>query len=236
MKIYVDLHIHSCLSPCGDEEMTPNNIVHMAKLKGLDAIAVSDHNTVGNLRAVAEVAASCGILFLPGVEVTCREEVHILAYFPDVETAEAFGAWLYEQIPPMPNSPDFFGAQVLMNAQDEAVGEELRMLAQASEVGINALEAQVRQMGGICVPAHINRPANGILGVLGMLPMDVHFPTLEVNLRAEMPEIPLEKHLILRASDAHKLENISEQEFLLEVPERSTKGVFSSISQGKKTG
>lgn len=233
MTLYVDLHIHSCLSPCGDADMTPNNIANMAKIKGLDVIAVTDHNTVGNLRAVAEVAEECGLLFLPGVEVTCREEVHILAYFPDVPSAEAFGAWLYEQMPPLPNSPDFFGQQLLMNAQDEIIGEEPRMLAQASTVNIHELEAQVRQMGGVCVPAHINRPSNGILGVLGMLPMDVTFPSLEVNLRVEMPPIPLEMHLVLRASDAHQLEDIAEQEFALEVADHSVEAVFAAIRQGK---
>lgn len=233
LRLFVDLHLHSCLSPCGDSEMTPNNLVHMAKLKGLDAIALTDHNTVGNLRAAAEVAAACDMLLLPGMEVTCREEVHILAYFSEIDRAEAFGAWLYERMPPMPNNPDFFGNQVRMNAEDEVIGEEPRMLAQASEVGINELEAQVRQMGGICVPAHINRPSNGILGVLGILPMDVEFPALEVNLRVELPAIPLDRHLVLRASDAHHLEDISEQEFQLEVAERSVEAIFSAICRGK---
>ena len=109
MKIHCDLHIHSCLSPCGDMLMTPNNIVGMAFIKQLDAIAVCDHNTAENLPAVKEAADMMGVVLLPGMELTTREEAHMLAYFPDVDSALAFSREVHAHLPPIQNRPEFFG-------------------------------------------------------------------------------------------------------------------------------
>ena len=134
MNIFCDLHIHSCLSPCGDLLMTPNNIVGMAFIKQLDAIAVCDHNTAENLPAVKEVADMMGVLLLPGMELTTREEAHMLAYFPDVDSALAFSRFVHEHLPPIANRPEFFGRQVIMNSQDEEVGEEEKLLISALDL------------------------------------------------------------------------------------------------------
>lgn len=234
MKLFVDLHMHSCLSPCGHEDMTPNNIVNMAYVKGLDAIAVADHNTAGNLEAVQEVARERGLLVIPALEVTTQEEAHVLAYFPELFQAQEFSRWLYDRMPPLPNNPGFFGPQILMNASDEVIGEEPRLLAQAAQVGISELDAHVRVMGGVSVPAHINRSANGILAALGMLPLDVEFRTLEICRKSPPPDIRQEDYLVLHASDAHQLEDISEPDFSLQVPERSAAALFDVIRRGKE--
>ena len=234
MTLRVDLHMHSCLSPCGDMEMTPNNIVNMAWIKGLDAIAVADHNRARHVRACAAVAQERDLLVLPALEVTTREEVHVLCYFPRVELAEAFDDWLYQTLPARQNRPAFFGEQALMDAQDVRIGEESRLLLQACGVSLAELAARAREMGGLAVPAHINRPADGLLGVLGLLPADVDFPTLEVDPRMEMPPgVPLADHLVLHASDAHTLEAIAEPGHLLEVPERSVQALFDTLQRGK---
>ncbi|MBO5364465.1 MAG: PHP domain-containing protein, partial [Clostridia bacterium] len=137
MKGYYDLHIHSALSPCGDEDMTPNNIVNMALLKGLDIIAVTDHNSCGNLRAVTEVAGD-RLLVVPGMEIESSEEVHILGYFPTIEAAEKMEELIRRNSTPVKNRPGIFGRQLYFNAEDEIVGEEERLLVMAS--GLTAKE------------------------------------------------------------------------------------------------
>ena len=111
MEFFADLHIHSCLSPCGDKDSTPANICGMAKIKGLDIIALTDHNTARNLPAAREVCEAYGILLLPGMEITTREEVHMLGYFPSVECALDFGEMLRAHLPKAKNRPQFFGEQ-----------------------------------------------------------------------------------------------------------------------------
>ena len=118
-KLFCDLHIHSCLSPCGDSLMTPNNIVGMAFIKQLDVIAVCDHNCARNLPAIKEVADMMNVLLLPGMELTTREEAHMLCYIKTVEACMAFGETVYAHLPPIPNNEKFFGRQQVMNAQDE---------------------------------------------------------------------------------------------------------------------
>ena len=128
MKLFCDLHIHSCLSPCGDALMTPNNIVGMAFIKQLDAIAVCDHNCARNLPAIKEVADMMNVLLLPGMELTTREEAHMLCYFRTVEECVTFGEQIYAHLPPIPNREAFFGRQQVMNAQDEEIAVEERLL------------------------------------------------------------------------------------------------------------
>lgn len=230
MRISCDLHIHSCLSPCGDALMTPNNIVGMAYIKQLDAIAVCDHNTAENLPAVQEVANMMNVLLLPGMELTTREEAHMLAYFPDVESCRAFGAFVYQYLPPIPNRPEFFGVQKKMNSQDEEVAQEERLLISALDLGFDECEKHIHQFGGLCVPAHINRGSNGALNALGFLPKHVHYDALEVSDKAEKPSMDLEGYRILRSSDAHYLENILEPEFFIQVKERSVQALFDAIA------
>ena len=106
MKYAVDLHMHSCLSPCGDELMTPNNIVNMSKLKELDMIAVADHNTARHLPAIKKVADFVGVGLLPAMELTTQEEVHMLTYFRTVEEALDFSDYIYKYLPPIKNKPE----------------------------------------------------------------------------------------------------------------------------------
>ena len=139
MKLAVDLHIHSCLSPCGDELMTPNNIVNMAALKGLDVIAVSDHNSALNLPAVASVAQQADICLIPAIEFNTREEVHVLGYFPTVEAALEISSAVRPLLA-LDNKPDFFGEQKVLNDQDEEIGIEQKLLIQALDLPIDQLE------------------------------------------------------------------------------------------------
>lgn len=230
MNTYVDLHIHSCLSPCGDEGMTPNNLSHMAKLKGLQLIAVSDHNTAKNLPAVAAVCERVGVKLLPAMELTTREEVHMLAYFPDVKTACAFSERIYPYLPDIQNRPEFFGRQLIMDDQDEIIGEEPKLLLQALDIPIDELTAMIREAGGLAVPAHVNRGSNGLLNVLGFLSGDEDYAALEVDKSLDCPRLP-KRFLELHASDAHRLEDIFERVERLDLPTPDAQGFFARFSQ-----
>ena len=217
MRAAVDLHMHTCLSPCGDELMTPNNIVNMALLKELDIIAVTDHNSARNLPAVFAVAKEAGLSVLPGMEACSQEEVHVLCYFPELAQVMAFDEAVYEYLPPLPNKADVFGPQQIMDQDDEVIGEEPRLLIQALDLPLEELVTLCRDMGGIAVPAHINRTSNSLLYNLGFIPPGVPFSAMEVA-KPPMPppDCDLTGWRILQSSDAHRLEDISEREFYVE--------------------
>lgn len=230
MKLACDLHIHSCLSPCGDALMTPNNIVGMAFIKQLDVIAVCDHNCARNLPAIKEVADMMNVLLLPGMELTTREEAHMLCYFRTVEQCVAFGEMIYAHLPPIQNNEKFFGRQQVMNAQDEETDVEERLLISALDLSFEECERLIHQAGGLCVPAHINRGSSGVLNALGFLPPDGHYDALEVSKAAAIPKMDLSSWRLLESSDAHYLENILEPVFHLETPERTVYAVFDAIA------
>lgn len=221
MRYFYDLHLHSALSPCGDEDMTPNNIVNMALLKGLDIIALSDHNSAGNLRAVAKAAGS-RLLVIPAIEVESAEEVHIVCYFPSVDRAEQFSEELKAQLPPIENRPDIFGRQLYLNEQDEVTGEEHQLLVCASGLSVEQVFSLTANYGGASVPAHIDRSSSSILSNLGFIPPDLPVSALEITAksRAEL-EQKYAGFRILTNSDAHYLEDIAEPEFSLDLEEKS---------------
>ncbi len=231
--MFVDLHIHSCLSPCADDDMTPANICGMAHLKGLDAIAVTDHNSARNLPYVKEAADYYGLLLLPGMEITTREEVHLLGYFPTVAAAVAAGEIFSSHLPPIPNRPEFFGRQLVMDTDDQIVAEETRMLIGATDLDLTECTEIIRSRGGVAVPAHINRGSNGLLVNLGMMPAEPEFPVVEVS-----PGLPVDAgavagRAVLHSSDAHQLGNILEAVFDFPTGRFSLGGLFD-VLRGEK--
>lgn len=232
--MWVDLHMHSCLSPCADDDMTPANICGMAHIKGLDAIAVTDHNTARNLPYVKEAADYYGLILLPGMEITTKEEVHLLGYFRDVETAVEVGEIFSSHLPPMKNKPDYFGNQLVMNTDDEVVDVEERLLIGATDLDLAECTRIIREHGGAAVPAHINR-GHGLLVNLGLFPDEPEFPVVEVR-----PELPVNEKLVagrqrLWSSDAHHLGDILEAVSALEPDRFSIGGLFDLVS-GKGPG
>ena len=230
--MFVDLHIHSCLSPCADDDMTPANICGMAHLKGLDAIAVTDHNTARNLPYVKEAADYYGLILLPGMEITTKEEVHLLGYFRDVETAVKVGEIFSRHLPPMKNKPDYFGNQFVMNTDDEIQAVEDRLLIGATDLDLAECTQIIRENGGAAVPAHINR-GHGLLVNLGLFPEKPEFPVVEVR-----PELPVNEKLIagkkrLWSSDAHHLGDILEAVSELEPERFSLGGLFELIQNSE---
>ena len=228
MQVYCDLHIHSCLSPCGDALMTPNNIARMAMLKGLDVIAVADHNSAKNLPAVQRVCQQVGVELLPAMELNTSEEAHLLAYFSTVEEAMEFSEEIHAFLPPFDNRPEIFGEQLVLDEEDEIIATEPRLLISALALSLEELVERIHQKGGAAVPAHINRGNNGLLNVLGFLPPGLKADALE-TWRALPCPADTGSWRVLHSSDAHYLEDMLEREVFLEVPQRSAKAVFEYI-------
>lgn len=230
MKLAIDLHLHSCLSPCGDMDMIPENIAAMARLNGVDVIALCDHNSAKNVPAMAAAAARNDLVLLPGIEVTTREEVHVLAYFKSVEDVLSFGDALYTHLPAIANVPRFFGQQVIMGEGERIIGEEETLLLSATDLSVADTVKLAEDYGGLCVAAHINRGANGLLSNLGFLPPDAPFAALEVHRASPAPMADLGRYKILYASDAHRLEEMPDGGADgLEVCEKNAQAVFEAL-------
>ncbi len=228
MRISYDFHIHSALSPCGDEEATPCNIVAMASVKGLDAIAISDHNAIGNVKTAMECGEAFGVTVLPAVEVQTAEDIHVLALFPDYEKLEKFFSTL--NFPEIENKPDIFGNQYFYDSDNEITGEETRYLLSGATEDIYTVCLRIKEYGGKAVPAHIDREANGILAILGEIPPDLSFDALEFSPYAD--ETIKDKYHIFRRltdSDAHRPNDISDPVNFLEAEENSVEAVFAAI-------
>lgn len=233
MKCFYDLHIHTALSPCGDADMTPNNVVNMSLLKGLDMIAISDHNSVGNVRAAMKVAEGTDLVVVPGMEVESEEEVHVLCLFPDIESAEKMWGIVKEHMGPVLNRPEIFGEQQYMNEEDEVVGTEEKLLVTATTLDFEKIKKYADEVGGVAVPAHVDRKSYSVLSNLGILP-DIGFETIEVSKRSEAESYAYLRKRIIQNSDAHYLEDIAEPENWIELPEKSAKALVSYLKEQNK--
>ena len=233
-ELYYDLHIHSCLSPCGDDDMTPANIAGMAAVKGLDVIAVTDHNSCKNCPAVLAAAQEYGILAIPGMEINTSEEVHAVCLFEELKAAMDFDAYVYERLMAFPNKEEIFGRQLIYNKEDEICGTVPNLLINATDISFEGLWELVRGFGGVMFPAHVDKTANSLIANLGFIPPDSRFVTAEVKdlgklhrVRKENPY--LEGCRIISNSDAHYLEDIHEPQLRLQVRERSVRGVLEVL-------
>ncbi len=233
-RLYYDLHLHSCLSPCGDEDMTPFNLVNMAKLNGLDVIALTDHNSCKNCAAAMAAGREAGLTVIPGMELCTSEEIHIVCLFPSLWQAMDFDAAVEKRIVPVKNKPEIFGEQFLYDENDHIIGREDNLLIMATAIGVYEVISLVEGCGGFCYPAHVDKAANSITACLGDLPEDIGFQAAELSFRANWEKVKeqypvLKKMLLLSSSDAHYLEHIAEPRHTLEAVENTPEGILSSL-------
>lgn len=226
MNYAVDLHLHTVLSPCSDRDMTPNNIVNMALLKGLDFIAITDHNSAENIKAVCKCAEGSGLIVVPGMEIETSEEVHLICLFPDTGRALSVQSKIYASLPSVANREDIYGSQLIMNESDKVTGDMKQLLLTASHLNAEEISRLIRESGGVVIPAHIDRQSYSILSNLGSIPSDLEISCLELSKNcnqpvymAEHPELAGFK--LIRSSDAHSLGDMLERETFLELEERS---------------
>lgn len=228
MKISYDFHIHSALSPCSDDMMTPCNIAAAASIKGLDAIAVTDHNAIANSKAAGEVCGFMGIVPLYGVEVQTNEDIHVIALFACYKELEAFFNTL--TFPNIKNRADIFGRQLIINTDDEVVGEEERMLLASCNQGIYEICDLIIAMGGKAIPAHIDREANGILAILGEVPPDLSVSALEFSPHASSGlRAKYSSYRQLVNSDSHTADTLMDSGNTLEAADKTAFGIFTAI-------
>ena len=236
-RVRCDLHLHSGLSPCGDVDMTPQNIVNMALLNGMEMIALTDHNSCLNVPAVMEAGTAAGLCVVPGMELCTAEEAHVVCLFSDLRGALSFSDYVRTTMPNVQNRPEIFGEQVIMNAQDERVGIEELLLVTASSIGINDVAALVAQYDGCAFPAHVDRPSFSVTASLGDIPREAGFTCAEISRAGSLHELT-QKHPILRElfifrnSDAHDLQSMPEEANVLVLEEVSPACLVNAIREG----
>jgi len=219
MRVYAsDLHIHTCLSPCADVEMSPGNIVRTAMAAALDIIAVTDHNSGKNVRAVTEAAAGLPLTVIPAMEVQSREEVHLLCLFGSLEALEEWDASIYSYLPEVHNDPAIFGHQPIVDKEGYVLRFEERLLINSLDISLGEIVKGVAERGGICIAAHVDREAFSIIHQLGYIPPDLPIDAVEITAgqRGKAPE----GYEMVMTSDAHELSAIGQRRtlFLLKAP------------------
>lgn len=220
MKVKYDLHIHTALSPCALEEMSPNNIYNMSLINELNVIAITDHNSCGNVEPILELAQGSELVVIPGMEVETKEEIHVVCLFTDISRVYKMQDLVYASLPPMKNKPKVLGHQLLFDIEDEVVGEEDKLLSFATGLSYEEVVEEAWKLGGIAIPAHIDRPSYSVISNLGLLPENDKVNVLEVSQYAEFDNY-IEKygeHLLLQSSDSHELGFIGICKRVLEIP------------------
>ena len=233
LKYYYDLHLHSCLSPCGSEDMTPANLAAMCALAGLEIVALTDHNTTGNCAPFCRAAAGHGLLALAGMELCTQEDIHVVCLFPSPEAALPFEDYVSAHLPQIPNKRDLFGPQIRMGDEDQILGEDDRFLAGSTDIPIYEVSGLVAEFGGVAVPAHIDRPSYSLLGVLGLWDPDLRFATAELshNCPPDFSQRPdLAGLRLITSSDAHYLEQVWGAEHSMDLPDRTPQAVLDWLS------
>lgn len=233
MHFYYDLHLHSCLSPCGSDEMTPANLAAMCALAGLQIVALTDHNTCGNCASFCRAAQLHGLTVLSGMELCTQEEIHVVCLFPDPEQAEGFSREIARHLPPIRNDPTRFGRQLRMDDEDGVLGEESAFLAGSTDIPLAQVPKLVSAWGGAAFPSHIDRPSFSLLGVLGLWDPDLGFTAAELSHHCP-PELARRPDLaglqLLTNSDAHYLDQVWGAEHTLDLPECSPQAVIQRLA------
>ncbi len=223
-KFRADLHVHTVLSPCADVEMIPPLIVQTALEQKIDLIAITDHNASANVRAVQKAATGTQLTVLPGMEVQSREDVHLLALFETLEALETWQAVVDRALPELHNRPEFFGEQFVVDESGEFVRCEPRLLLTSTSFSIDEIFKGVHALGGLVIPAHVERTSYGLLPTLGLISDNWQVTALEIS-RHTPPETAVRNYPVLRkfpllqSGDAHRLDEfLGRTIFTLDAP------------------
>ena len=225
MRYTYDLHNHSCLSPCADNDSTPNNIAGMAHLSGIRIVALTDHNSAKNCPAFFEAAERYGIIPIAGMELTTSEDIHLVCLFEELDSALNFDRYIQERRMLIKNRTDIFGEQLILNGNDDIIGEDEHLLPNATTISLDEAPELVKSYGGICYPAHIDRDANGIIAILGTVPPTPYFGCFEVRdantISEHKVKYGLSDRLFVVNSDSHYLTDINEKNTFFELDTES---------------
>ena len=212
---FVDLHLHSVLSPCADLEMGAAEIVKKCRSEGISIIAVTDHNHVANFRALHDAANEPGepLLVLPGMEVQSMEDIHIVVIFPDEDTAYEYKNWLWQNMPKIKNREDKFGYQLIIDKDGNILDREEVLLIQGAIRSVDEISSEALKIGCIVIMAHIDKQAFSYEAVLGPIPNEFQCSAIELSPNVTDSMIPewqtkYSSRTFIRSSDAHKLDQI----------------------------
>lgn len=230
-RYFYDFHIHSCLSPCADNDMTPNNIAGMAVLAGLQVVALTDHNTCKNCPAFFEAAKKNGLIPIAGMELTTAEDIHMVCLFETLDEALSFDDDVNGHRCLIKNRTDIFGDQLITDGDDNIIGTDEYLLSNATDLTIEDAAELVKKYNGVCFPAHVDRESNGVIAVLGAFPDDPYFKCAEFhdsNKQSEYTEKykNLKDKLLLTSSDAHYLWDIRDKEAYFDLEDEPYSSVF----------
>jgi PHP family Zn ribbon phosphoesterase len=200
-----DLHLHTCLSPCADPEMIPRMIVRQAKQVGLDIIAICDHNSMDNVDAVTRAGESEGLCVIPGMEITTREEVHILGLFRTEASLREMQRIVYDSLPGE-NDEEAFGPQTIVDEYDRVIGSNTKLLIGATTLAVEEVVQAVHRLQGLAIASHVDREGFSIIGQLGFIPPALGLDALEVS-RPQAAEA-WKDYPVITCSDAHFLSDI----------------------------
>ncbi len=237
-EFVADLHIHTCLSPCADLLMSPGRIVEEATKKGLDVIAITDHNSARNCEATLNAALNKQLTVWCGIEITSQEEVHLVALFDNLSAVQSLQKIIYQNLPGE-NSPEIFGEQLIVNASDEIEQIEEKFLAGAVMLPLNEIIRLIHEAGGIAIAAHIDRERNSLIKHLGILTEDMEFDAVEMYDIARWSEVKpfVLRHIpIIQSSDAHYLTQVGslKTHFWLKEPSLSEVKMAFNNEGGRK--
>jgi 3',5'-nucleoside bisphosphate phosphatase len=212
-KYLAELHIHTVLSPCAEVEMIPPLIVQEALDKGINLIAISDHNASANVSSVIQAARLTELTVLPAIEVQTKEEVHVLCLFDTLEQLEAFQTCINAHLPPLQNDPHHFGEQFVVDETGEFLRREHQLLLTSVDLSIEDIFRIVYEQGGLPIPAHIDRKAFGLIAVLGFIPPDIHVEAVEISRNLNIDQASnlypsIKGYPVIISGDAHRLEEI----------------------------
>ena len=231
-----DLHIHSLLSPCGDIEMTPFNIVAKALEKGLSVIGITDHNSTLQCEEVVRIASREGLFVLCGAEITTKEEVHLLAFVDGFDKLAKLQNYLNNHLPKVPNNPDVFGYQLVVNENEEVIYQEDNLLISALDQTIEEIEQFIGSLNGIFIPAHIDKKQNSVMSQLGFMPSGLNPDALELSPGTDADIFRtknryLDSFKLIHSSDAHYLEDIGRVFTNLSITELSFDAVKAALKR-----
>ena len=212
-KYQADLHIHTVLSPCADLEMSPDQIVQVALKRGLDIIAITDHNSTRQCDMVRKHAKGTSLLVINGCEVNSMEEVHALCLFEDDYSRDEFQYFVDQYLPDIPNHTSYHGHQLLVDEENQILEELPFYLGNALFIDLETIERKTHELNGIFLPAHVDRPINSLYSQLGFLPKELNVDGLQISKRSNESMIRTHYDIdgeisLIKASDAHYIEDI----------------------------
>lgn len=209
-RFRADLHVHTVLSPCAEVEMIPPLIVQQALEDQIDLIAITDHNASANVSAVQKAAEGTDLIVLPGMEVQTREDVHLLTIFENLTGLEAWQKQVDQALPALLNNPEFLGEQFVVDETGEFIRSEPRLLLTSTRLSIDEIFERVGELGGLVIPAHVERTSYGLLPTLGLISEKWNLSALEISRHTQPGKAvesfrALRNYPLIQSGDVHRL-------------------------------